>query len=655
MKKYLFIFLLAFVPLFSSAQNGNNSTTYYFKGSLAVGKNSTAPAAASSLMEVGNGSDTKGFLFPRIADTNAISSPIEGLFAYDKSTKTLRYFNGLQWKEIGSGGGTTITPGSGLRFNGDTLNIGLDLADLTKGVLTSDLYLSKNASSAALWAITDTTVQVFMPGFEQALLITPGLTGLLNNRNKVSIQAFKLSEMISGNGGSWLSIDSTGASLYFLNSVFPNHQALHYKDNYHNHFTKSSIPDIAYCDSVYTSNDSGTVRSVSAAITNGDALATSGSPITTTGTLNFSWQGLVSDYVRGNGTLAAFPTPLSGYALTKTGNTFSVDSSIIVKQNGNSFGTTFSIGSNDASAFAVRTGGVNRFIVSSTTAQIQNATSGTYFSLNLGNNVAPAFISRNTNDAISAMIINNASATSTGKILDFQSAGTSVASVAKTGAITGLSFIKTGGLSTQYLMADGSTSLGSNFATTNLTFTGARTHDAAGNSLTINNLGATNFNSTSSINLTVTGGGPIKLESASGIKLKSTDIITGFTGTEQKVLVVDSAGFIKSSTILRVEGTPIVTCSIPGITVTLVAGKDNAGIINVNNTTGGTITGIPIVVTFGNPWTTLAVPYVHGDASETAIGTTDPSLGSPTHFTFTITNGLFAGQDLDYVYQVQGQ
>ena len=55
----------------------------------------------------------------------------------------------------------------------------------------------------------------------------------------------------------------------------------------------------------------GTVTSVGASIT-GAAIGITGSPITTSGTLAFSWAGTSAQYVAGNGSLVTFPTIPSG-------------------------------------------------------------------------------------------------------------------------------------------------------------------------------------------------------------------------------------------------------------------------------------------------------------------------------------------------------
>jgi len=71
----------------------------------------------------------------------------------------------------------------------------------------------------------------------------------------------------------------------------------------------------------WTSN-TGTVTSVAATIA-GNAATVTGSPITTSGTLAFSWLGSIYQYVRGDGSLATFPSipSITPSALTKTDDT----------------------------------------------------------------------------------------------------------------------------------------------------------------------------------------------------------------------------------------------------------------------------------------------------------------------------------------------
>jgi len=68
---------------------------------------------------------------------------------------------------------------------------------------------------------------------------------------------------------------------------------------------------VIYSGSIWqrSSGAVGTVTSVAASIT-GDAIGITGSPVTTSGTLAFAFSGTTSQYIRGNGTLANFPTNL---------------------------------------------------------------------------------------------------------------------------------------------------------------------------------------------------------------------------------------------------------------------------------------------------------------------------------------------------------
>ena len=59
-----------------------------------------------------------------------------------------------------------------------------------------------------------------------------------------------------------------------------------------------------------TMSGSGTVTSVSLAVTNGNSISVTGSPVTTSGTLSLTFSGTSSQYIMGNGTLATFPTSL---------------------------------------------------------------------------------------------------------------------------------------------------------------------------------------------------------------------------------------------------------------------------------------------------------------------------------------------------------
>jgi hypothetical protein len=84
----------------------------------------------------------------------------------------------------------------------------------------------------------------------------------------------------------------------------------------------------------------GTVTSVALTV-GGDAISVSGSPLTTSGTLALAFSGTTSQYIRGNGTLANFPTSLvSGSGTANRLTKWSSTSGEIVNSNIFDTGTT---------------------------------------------------------------------------------------------------------------------------------------------------------------------------------------------------------------------------------------------------------------------------------------------------------------------------
>lgn len=63
---------------------------------VAINTDGSDPAL-SAMLEIK--STDKGLLLPRIADTNSIPGPAEGLVIYDLSSKCVRYFNGTSWSD----------------------------------------------------------------------------------------------------------------------------------------------------------------------------------------------------------------------------------------------------------------------------------------------------------------------------------------------------------------------------------------------------------------------------------------------------------------------------------------------------------------------------------------------------------------------------
>jgi len=99
---------------------------------------------------------------------------------------------------------------------------------------------------------------------------------------------------------------------------------------------------VIYSGSIWqrSSGAVGTVTSVALTV-GGDAISVSGSPLTTSGTLALAFSGTTSQYIRGNGTLANFPTSLvSGTGTQNRITKWSSTSGEIVNSNIFDTGTT---------------------------------------------------------------------------------------------------------------------------------------------------------------------------------------------------------------------------------------------------------------------------------------------------------------------------
>lgn len=149
--------------------------------------------------------------------------------------------------------------------------------------------------------------------------------------------------------------------------------------------------------------------------------------------------------------IASLPTTTAGYGITDA-----------IINGGNSPGAALVIGTNNNNAINFRG---NNVVVG------QMSTSGNLYLSGVGNFSGGAaqpnnafvqlmttgvVVSRNIADANTVAKFNHTNASSTGFIAEFQKAGVTNASISNTGSITGLSFIKTGGTSAQFLKADGS-------------------------------------------------------------------------------------------------------------------------------------------------------------------------------------------------------
>jgi hypothetical protein len=165
---------------------------------------------------------------------------------------------------------------------------------------------------------------------------------------------------------------------------------------------------VIYSGSIWqrSSGAVGTVTSVAASIT-GDSVTISGSPVTTSGTLAFAFNGTTAQYIRGNGTLATFPS-LTGF-VPYTGASANVDlgtHTLIAAK-----GTFSSSGSGDTVGITHSSG------------------SGIALNITKGGAGEGLYINKTSGSGNAATII---------------------------GTLNATSLVKSGGTSTQFLKADGS-------------------------------------------------------------------------------------------------------------------------------------------------------------------------------------------------------
>ena len=100
------------------------------------------PPDESAMLDVK--STEKGLLPPRVADTNAITNPAEGLLIYDLSSHCMRYYNGTSWSHC-MGSFTPISPSWNC---GDALVDDRDSQTYTTVQIGSQCWTSENMNYA---------------------------------------------------------------------------------------------------------------------------------------------------------------------------------------------------------------------------------------------------------------------------------------------------------------------------------------------------------------------------------------------------------------------------------------------------------------------------------------------------------------------------
>jgi len=203
------------------------------------------------------------------------------------------------------------------------VNSDLSVLGKIKQMLVTSALVKADATGNLIAAIPDVDYSTLDTNFANTNLIASGnrnhsFTGYVMNLNGDSWGVVGTSAGVflssTGNSGIVLkSSSSTAATVAIRTNLLNGNRSLEVPDN------SGTIPlsvngVIADALGAITipvgTNNTGTVTSVSVA--GSGALNFIGSPITTNGTISSSWSGSTSQYIRGDGSLATFPTLSSG-------------------------------------------------------------------------------------------------------------------------------------------------------------------------------------------------------------------------------------------------------------------------------------------------------------------------------------------------------
>ena len=174
-----------------------------------VGIGTTAPHT-SALLDL-TASD-KGFLAPRISDTNAVASPATGLLIYLTTNNTFYYFNGIYWQAIVSGNGlngaTGATGASGI--NGIAGATGLTGATGNTGI-SGDVGATGSTGNNGLTGAIGSTGNTGNTGVSGEMGST-GDTGLTGNTGSTGTTGSLGTTGITGATGSTGNSGITGST-----------------------------------------------------------------------------------------------------------------------------------------------------------------------------------------------------------------------------------------------------------------------------------------------------------------------------------------------------------------------------------------------------------------------------------------------------------
>lgn len=114
-----------------------------FSQNVAINSSGTPPDP-SALLDLGT--TNQGFLAPRVVDTNAVTSPAEGLIIYDLTDHCYRYRNNIKW--TGCVMGTTVAPLSiGCNTNQTEASYGTVVSSLSGA---SQTWITRNLGATTI-------------------------------------------------------------------------------------------------------------------------------------------------------------------------------------------------------------------------------------------------------------------------------------------------------------------------------------------------------------------------------------------------------------------------------------------------------------------------------------------------------------------------
>jgi collagen type VII alpha len=201
---YLVLFIIPFLL------EGLSGGAFAQNNNVGIGTVTPAPSALLDLSAT-----DRGFLTPRIADTNLIVSPETGLLIYLTTKNTFYYFNGTFWKSISGGTGTNGLIGvtGNIGATGTTGNIGTTGITGISGI-TGNIGATGVTGSTGIMSSTGTTGSIGTTGSTGNV----GSTGVLGNTgNTGTTGAIGITGAIGATGvlgvtGSTGIISNTGAT-----------------------------------------------------------------------------------------------------------------------------------------------------------------------------------------------------------------------------------------------------------------------------------------------------------------------------------------------------------------------------------------------------------------------------------------------------------